>query len=207
MAAPAWEISGQYMESCNCDYLCPCVFTNPQGAVTRDHCTAVLVFRIDEGHAGGETLTGLTFAMVIRSGKVMADGNWIYAGIVDERASPTQRRALASIVSGDAGGPPGMIRAALVKDFRGVLYGRFDIVLDGHRRKVSVPGLLGFEIEGVLSRNKSGDPLYIDNSAHPASRRLALARSREFHLHGFGLDLDLAGVGNNGHFAPFKWAA
>ncbi|MGE5201460.1 MAG: DUF1326 domain-containing protein [Acidobacteriota bacterium] len=207
MAAPAWEISGQYMESCNCDYLCPCIFTNPQGQVTHDHCIAVLVFRIDEGHSGVTKLAGLSFAMVIRSGKVMADGNWIYAGIVDERASPTQRQALAAIVGGEAGGPPGMIRSALVKDFRGIEYRRLDIALDGMNRKAASPGVFEFEIDAVLSRNKSGDALYIDNSAHPAGRRLALARAKEFHLHGFGLDLDIAGIGNNGHFAPFSWAA
>jgi hypothetical protein len=207
MAGPAWEISGQYMESCNCDYLCPCIFTNPQGQVTHDHCTAVLVFRIDEGHSGVAKLAGLSFAMVIRSGKVMADGNWIYAGIVDERASPTQRQALAAIVGGEAGGPPGMIRSALVKDFRGIEYRRLDIALEGTKRKAASPGVFEFEIEGVLSRNKSGDALYIDNTAHPAGKRLALARAKEFHLHGFGLDLDIAGIGNNGHFAPFSWAA
>ena len=207
MAAPAWEISGQYMESCNCDYLCPCIFTNPQGQVTHDHCTAVLVYRIDEGHSGVTKLAGLSFAMVIRSGKVMADGNWIYAGIVDERASPTQRQALAAIVGGEAGGPPGMIRSALVKDFRGIEYRRLDIALDGMKRKAASPGVFEFEIDAVLSRNKSGDALYIDNTAHPAGRRLALARAKEYHLHGFGLDLDIAGIGNNGHFAPFSWAA
>jgi hypothetical protein len=26
-------------------------------------------------------------------------------------------------------------------------------------------------------------------------------------MHGFGLDLDLVGKDNNGHFAPFSWAA
>ena len=31
MADKTWELSGEYMESCNCDYLCPCIFTNPQG--------------------------------------------------------------------------------------------------------------------------------------------------------------------------------
>jgi len=28
MAQKTWELSGEYMESCNCDYLCPCIFTN-----------------------------------------------------------------------------------------------------------------------------------------------------------------------------------
>ena len=30
MVVKTWELSGEYMESCNCDYLCPCIFTNPQ---------------------------------------------------------------------------------------------------------------------------------------------------------------------------------
>src|SRR5918997_445967 len=99
------------MESCNCDYLCPCVYTNPQAPATHDNCYALLVYRIDEGHHGTTPLAGLKFAMVIRSGKVMSDGDWVYAGVVDEAADEGQRKALAAIVSGDLGGPPGMIRS------------------------------------------------------------------------------------------------
>ena len=60
---------------------------------------------------------------------------------------------------------------------------------------------------GVSSRNRSGEPFYIDNTAHPANRRLALARSKKTEVKGFGLSLSLLGKGNNGHFAPFAWAA
>src|ERR1700753_1264342 len=107
------------MESCNCDYLCPCIYTNPQGEVTYDHCTAALIFRINKGYLGSTDLDGLCFALVIRSGKVMADGNWVFACVVDARANDAQRQALSAIVSGQAGGPPGMIRTNLVSDFRG----------------------------------------------------------------------------------------
>ena len=206
MPEPNWSLHGEYMESCNCDYLCPCIYTNPQGPVTYDHCTAVLAFRIDEGRSGATRLDGLKFALVIRSGKVMADGNWVFAAVVDEAADPTQRQALAAIASGEAGGPPGMIRQNLVSDFRGVEIKPIEFTMAGLTRRASIPDVASFEIEGVASRNRSGDPYYIDNTGHPASRRLALARSRETHLHGFGLDLDLAGQGNNGHFAPFSWA-
>src|SRR5262249_20565455 len=148
---------------------------------------------------GDTNLDGLKFAVVIRSGKVMADGNWVFAGVVDERADDAQRRALAAIVGGEAGGPPGFIRQNLVSDFRGVEFRPIDFNLEGLRRSTAIPGILSFEIEGVASRNRSGEPFYIDNTAHPAGRRLALARAKEMHLHGFGLDLDLAGKGNNGH--------
>ena len=69
MPEPKWSLRGEYMESCNCDYLCPCIYTNPQEAATHDHCVAVMVFRIDEGYFGETKLDGLKFALVIRSGR------------------------------------------------------------------------------------------------------------------------------------------
>jgi len=207
MAHREWTMLGEYMESCNCDYLCPCVYTNPQGPVTYDHCTAALVFRIDAGSYGDTTLDGLKFALVIRSGKVMAEGNWVFAGVVDERANDTQRQALAAIIGGEAGGPPGLIRDNLVSDFRGIAFKPIEFNLDGLKRSTVIGDAVSFEIEGVTPRNRPGEPLYIDNTAHPANRRLALARSKETHIHGFGLDMDIVGKGNNGHFARFAWAA
>ncbi|MAG97826.1 MAG: DUF1326 domain-containing protein [Alphaproteobacteria bacterium] len=207
MAGQSWKISGEYMESCNCDYLCPCIYTNPQGPVTFDQCTALLIFRVDEGTYENARLDGLKFALVIQSGKVMADGDWIFAGVIDEAANADQRQALTTIVSGEAGGIPGLIRDNLVSDFRGVEYRSIEFVMDGLKRRVSIPGVLSFEIEGVASRNQSGEPFYVDNTAHPANTRLALARSAETHLHAFGLDLDMSGQGNNGHFAPFSWGS
>jgi hypothetical protein len=206
MAEQKWTMRGEYMESCNCDYLCPCIYTNPQAPVTYDHCIAALVFRIDEGSCGDTKLDGLKFALVIRSGKVMADGNWIFAGVVDERADGGQRQILEAIVGGQAGGPPAFIRENLVGDFRGVQFKPIEFNLNGLQRSAAIPDILAFEIEGVASRNRSGEPFYIDNTAHPAGRRLALARAKEMHMHGFGLDMDVVGKGNNGHFAPFSWA-
>jgi hypothetical protein len=206
MTEQKWTMRGEYMESCNCDYLCPCIYTNPQAPVTYDHCTAALVFRIDEGSSGDTKLDGLKFALFIRSGTVMADGDWSFAGVVDERADEAQRQVLSAIVSGEAGGPTAFIRENLVSDFRGVQFKPIEFNMNGLQRSAAIPDILSFEIEGVASRNSSGEPLYIDNTAHPAGRRLALARSKETHVHGFGLDMDLVGKGNNGHFAPFAWA-
>src|SRR5207244_4107668 len=158
MAETKWSIRGEYMESCNCDYLCPCVYTNPQGPVTYDHCTAVLVFRIDDGNFGGVRLDGLKFAFVLRSGKVMADGNWIFAVVVDDAADASQRTALAQLAGGEAGGTPGVIRTNLVSDFRGVEYQPIEFTMAGLTRRAAVPGLFAFEIEAVASRNRSGEP-------------------------------------------------
>jgi len=207
MAQKTWELRGEYMESCNCDYLCPCIFTNPQAGATHEHCYALMVYRIDRGHHGDVSLDGLKFALVIRSGRVMADGGWVFGCVVDEQASAAQRQALADIVSGTAGGPPQMIRDNLVSDFRGIEFRPIEFEMTGHSRRASAGPLFSFAIDGVLSRNRSGEPFYIDNTGHPAARRLALAQAKELRLHAFGLDLDLVGIGNNGHFAPFAWSA
>ena len=100
-----------------------------------------------------------------------------------------------------------VIRQNLVGDFRGVAFKPIEFRMAGLTRRIAIPELVSFEIEGVASRNRSGDPYYLDNVGHPAGSRLALARSKETRIHAFGLDLDLAGQGNNGHFAPFSWAA
>ncbi len=166
-----------------------------------------MAYRIDEGSFAGTRLDGCKFAFVIRSGKVMADGNWVFAAVVDAAADAAQRTALTSLAGGEAGGPPGLIRSHLVSDFRGVVVKPIQFEMQGLVRRAAVPDLFSFEIEGVASRNRSGEPYYIDNTAHPANRRLALARSKTTRLHGFGLDLDLPGHGNNGHYALFAWSA
>lgn len=206
MADAKWTISGEYMESCNCDYLCPCIYTNPQAPATFDHCYAMMVYRIDKGSTGNIALDGLSFAFVIRSGRVMADGDWVFACVVDEAADAEQRKALSAIASGEAGGVPGMIRDNLVTDFRGVEFKPIEFKMDGLKRSTSIPDIFDFEIEGVASRNQSGDPYYLDNTGHPAARRLALARAKSLIVKGFGLKLDMADKGNNGHYAPFSWS-
>ena len=206
MTETQWRIRGEYMESCNCDYLCPCIYTNPQARATNDDCQAMMVFRVDEGGAGDVDLSGLCFAMVIKTGPVMSDGNWIYGCVVDERADEAQRRALGEIVSGERGGVPGAIRQNLVSDFRGVEYRPVSFEMAGEARSADIPGILSFEVEGVLSRNRSGKPLYLDNTGHPANTRVALARAKSLVVKGFGFDLEMRNEGNNGHYAPFEWA-
>ena len=204
MADMSWKISGEYMESCNCDQLCPCIFTNPQGPVTYDDCRVFMAFRIDKGSSGDVDLSGLCIALAAKTGRVMADGNWIYGGFVDEKANDAQREILTAIIGGDAGGPPGMIRQNLVSDFRGVEVKPFKFSLDGLKRSVDIPGLLSYDLEAAESRRGNGEPYYLDNVGHPAGTRLALAITKKIHVDCFGIEFD--GSGNNGHYAPFSWA-
>ena len=99
-----------------------------------------------------------------------------------------------------------MIRQALVEDFRGIELAAMDFTIDGLRRVAVAGGVFSFEIEGVGPRTGGDEPMYLDNTSHPANRRLALAQTRSLRVEGFGLDLEMVGQGNNGHFAPFSWS-
>ena len=54
-----WQITGDELASCNCDWGCPCQFN---ARPTHGHCQAVLAFQIKKGHFGETQLDGLKVA-------------------------------------------------------------------------------------------------------------------------------------------------
>jgi hypothetical protein len=50
------------------------------------------------------------------------------------------------------------------------------------------------------------EPLYLDNTGHPAADRFALARALRSHLDALGLRWDDTSGRNNGQYAPFQWS-
>ena len=134
----------------------------------------------------------------------MGKGNWSVGLIIDNRASGEQKAAITTIASGQAGGPPailtGVVGELLGVDSRPIQYQKV-----GMRYSVSIPNMLDQSCEGVASIPHPAEPLYVDNTMHPANSRLALARATGSHLHAFGLNWDDTSGNNNGHFAPFNW--
>jgi len=199
-----WQIAGDYFETCSCDYVCPCVPTNLAGKPTKEWCNFAMVFHIEKGHSDAVQLDGLTFAVIGHSPEIMGKGNWSVGLIIDERASAEQKGAITTIASGQAGGPPAIL-SGVVGKLLGVESRPIQYQKDGLRRAVSIPKLLEQSCEGVPSVANSSEPLYIENTMHPANSRLALAKATASHLHAFGLNWDDTSGNNNGHFAPFNW--
>lgn len=203
MAGTPWQLSGHYFENCSCNYLCPCI-TDLSATPTRGHCIFAMVFQIEQGRYGTVSLDNLNFVVVGRSPGAMVDGNWSVGLIVDERASPEQQQALTAIASGQAGGPMAGF-GPLISNFLGVETAPIQIQRQGMRASVSIPRLLDLAAEAVASQVVPDEPLYLDNTIHPANKRLALARASRSHLHAFGIDWDDDSGRNNGHLAPFSW--
>jgi hypothetical protein len=206
MAEQAWEISGQYMESCNCAFVCPCLTSNMVARPDDGVCRVAMAFQIEQGHMGDIPLDGLGLIVLAMAPGPMIEGDWTVGLIVDERATEAQREALGAIMSGGAGGPMEPL-AALVGTFAGVEARPITFERDGMTIGVTAPDLIDHAVEGVASIADPSQALHLDNVAHPANSRLALAKARHSHFHAFGIDWDDASGMKNGHFAPFHWRA
>ncbi len=204
MADVGWRLEGEWFETCNCEYLCPCIITHMQAQPTEGDCIVAGVYHIDKGKFGDVSLDGLSFVTVIRTPGPMAEGNWTVGAIIDEQANDAQREALSAVVSGKAGGPPDRLNM-LMREFAGIEFAPIKFEIDGTRRSVSVPGLLDQAVEAVTGTPRPEEPIYLDNVGHPAGPRLALAKAVRSHLSAFGLKWDDASGKNNGHFTHFAW--
>ena len=200
-----WSVSGNYFESCSCDYLCPCI-SQPDGVPTQGFCAFGMLFHIDQGRYMATQLDGLNLVVVGRSPEAMGNGNWSVGLITDDLASAEQAKALAAIFGGQDGGPMAAI-APVVGTYLGVEAQPIHYENTGMKRSVSVPGRLDQVIDGVALGADPDQPLYLDNAGHFVNTRLALARAEHTHLHAFGLVWDSVTGKNNGHYAPFSWTA
>ncbi|MDP6805729.1 MAG: DUF1326 domain-containing protein [Rhodospirillales bacterium] len=204
MSDTEWRLEGDYFETCNCDFLCPCPESHLRARPTRDQCIAAMAFKIDKGRFNDVSLDGLAFVVVLRTPGPMFEGGWTLGVIIDEQADDTQREALGTIASGKVGGAPG--RFALVTEhFQGVEYLPIEFEATGLDYSLSIGNAVDQAISGVPGAKRPDEPLYLDNLGHPANSRLALAKATRSHIHAFGIDWDDESGLTNGHFAPFDW--
>lgn len=206
MAETDWRLEGDYFETCNCDYLCPCITSFMQAPPTTGECKVAIAFQINKGHYGELSLDGVAFVVAAYTPGPMADGDWTVGLIIDDGASGKQVEAIGAIASGGAGGPMAPL-AGLIGTFAGIETRPIKFEQDGMRWSISIPDMLEQSCEGVPGALDPAVPVYIENVAHPANSKLALAKATGSHLHAFGIDWDDDSGNNNGHFAPFSWAA
>ena len=170
----SWQLRGEYLENCNCDILCPCITSSLQGPADNERCYVPLAMHISEGHNDGVRLDGLNAVLVVDSPAVMGQGGWRVAVYLDERADEQQREALGAVLSGARGGPPEML-AGLVGEQLGVKFVPISFTSDRYRKRVEVPGIMEFEVEGLRAPD-SPAVMEIVNVFHPMGSNLPIAR-------------------------------
>ena len=199
----AWTVKGNYIETCSCELMCPCNLSFDHGA-TYDFCRVTLVFDIHEGAIEGCDVSGLRFAAIADTPKVMTDGNWRLGMFVDERASDEQADKLAKVFGGQLGGPMAGL-APLVGEVLGVERAPIDLTDDGVRHGVRVGDAIDFEIEDIVPFGvQDGRPVRFDGMFHPVGSDLTMAEAKRTQINAFGIQYEgKTGLSKSG----FAWAA
>jgi hypothetical protein len=101
-----WQISGSYLEACNCEAICPCrrIGGRPGGRSTYGECFGALSWIVEEGRAGEVDLADMRAVLTTRYHDDEPGSPWTYALFVDARGDRQQREAMADIFTGRLGG-------------------------------------------------------------------------------------------------------
>src|SRR5258708_17205202 len=146
-----WQIAGDYFENCNCNVVCPCLFS-PNAPLTSKPtagaCEVAFGFHVERGDYGGVTLDGLNVALIARTPGAMADGDWSVALYLDERADDQQRQNLQAVFTGSVGGPVAAL-APLISTALGVITVPITFHKEGNHRSVDNLCLMHMAIHAV----------------------------------------------------------
>jgi hypothetical protein len=201
----AWNIRGTYFENCSCDMVCPCTTSALSMPADYDRCEVVLAFNIEEGTVEGVDVNGRRVVLVADTPKMMAEGNWKVGMFVDDGATSEQVEKLAGVFSGALGGPLEVF-AALVGEMLGMEQAPIEFVDDGRLHSVTVGNAVDIEIEDfVPPGSPTGEVSMLTGMAVPFNSTLTIAKANRSRTDAFGLSF--ANEGQNGHSAPFSWAA
>ena len=203
MATASWRVSGQYYETCNCDFVCPCLPSQMTVKPTKGDCQFAMAFQIERGAYGAVPLDGLGFIVLGKTPGEMGKGNWSVGLVTDARATPDQRDAITAIASGAAGGPMAAL-SGLIGQFLGTEPAQIAFDRQGSTWSVKAGALVDMAATGAKGLNPDGE-LRLQNTGHPAADTFTLAHASKSHIHALGLTWDDVTGKNNGQYAPFSW--
>ena len=90
--------------------------------------------------------------------------------------------------------------------FLGVESAPIEFTRTGAKSSVTAANLVDMAAEGALSLDPSiTEPMYMDNTGHPAASRYALAHASKSHVDALGVSWSDTSGKNHGQYAPFSW--
>lgn len=142
---PKWHMKMDYVETCNCDFGCPCNFS---GFPTYGFCRALTLYHIREGNYGDVRLDNLDVVYAASWPKAIHEGNGTMQLFITNKASAEQREALVNIFSGKAGGEgPYVIFASTLKYMLEPQFVEVKSKVYGKKSSFSVPGIIDVSLE------------------------------------------------------------
>lgn len=142
-----WRLSGQVLVACNCDWGCPCNFN---ALPTAGKCEGGWTWHVEDGSYNDTSLGGLNFSVYVNWPGAIHEGNGEALILVDERASDEQRSAIERLLTGEVGGPWGILAWTWPKK-HGPHAVSYDVSFDSVNTRVKAGDHL--EVECVPIRN------------------------------------------------------
>lgn len=195
MSTVNWAFTADYLETCNCKHVCPCLAI---GIPSDGTCEALVGWQIQTGHYGDTKLDGLVFVAAWLWPKAIHDGNGTAAYFVTKDATPEQRKAITEIVSGRAGGKqPFTIFADTFTTVHEPQFVDIEFVSEGRNGSFKVPGVLDVELQGFIQpwdgEIATRDVKISFNETGLLYDWVIVAMSRVMRIFGGGLNFDHAG--------------
>ena len=155
-----WHLKGLNISACTCAWGCPCQFMS---LPTNGHCHAAVAIQISSGHFGATKLDGLAFGGVFAWPQAIHLGHGEAQPVVDSRATPEQREALLTIMSGQETEPGATIFnvfASTLTKVHDPIFARFSIKSDkaGRTASVSIDDVVEFKVD-PYSNPITGEPI------------------------------------------------
>lgn len=176
----AWNLSGELVETCSCNMLCPCWFGQADlMLMDQGYCATSLLVRIRDGAHGDVNLSGQNAIVSLHfPGPTLFDANGTGRIYVDEGATDEQTAVLEAILQGASGG--GMeVPASLLSSW-----------LPTKRVAITVT-----ETDGELTANVAG-------VGEMKSRRLVNDQGNKMKLQNAAFSLAFGHEGHEGDLAP-----
>lgn len=159
----AWALSGELVETCSCNMLCPCWYgVKELMRMDRGWCASPILFRIQGGHSDGVDLSGRTVVFAgFYPGPTLYDGNGTARVYLDDAASSDQQRELEAIMLGKKGGPMGVV-ASLVSKFLPTQTAKIDVQEENGTITAKI-GEVG-QLKSQRLKNEAGQQMTMHNA-------------------------------------------
>lgn len=200
-----WEIEGRQIGICSCAWGCPCQFN---ALPTMGYCHASGAIHVDRGHFGPVTLDGLNWVSLFRWPGAIHEGKGEAQHFLEERATPQQRHALLTILSGGETIPGATIFSVFSTTLTRVhdpvfLPIRFQLDMDKREGHFSVSGFVDGKARPI--RNPvTGEAHFVSiNLPNGFEFTSAEFASGTLRSNGTAIDLDLAD--RHSHFSTLHW--
>jgi hypothetical protein len=143
-----WQLRGLYLDSCNCDWGCPCQFN---ARPTHGSCEGLFGIHIKDGNYGNVKLDGLNLVWIGSYPGAIHEGHGKASLYIDNRASEEQFDVLSKIITGKAKGSAFDVYSATLDRFEEPRRAKITFRSNGIRSQVKAESVCECLLEPIIN--------------------------------------------------------